>query len=281
METNVARVVSAAFTNENERRYVYSKLKNLSAEQGGTSEIIASLVETVQKIQEDYTSKDEVAKAIELAINNIINGAPELYDTLGEIAEFIEEHKEEFQNLNSLLNGKQDKLPNGESGQILTKTEAGVEWKDANVCEELTSEELSEIFNPVKKVKITTDLGSRIVPIYDTELGNLFYDLLPLRGNLWDDHMNGLLLDTEYYINNGVRDYNTGDWYIIEKKIRNSDFTHDNTGTYDVVYNDSIDTSLDYNSGKYYSLISVSNMQDILPKMNNSDFLSNITFEKA
>ena len=43
---------------------------------------------------------------------------------------------------------KQDKLPEGETGQVLTKTNDGVEWLFQNECNcaELTNEELLEIF---------------------------------------------------------------------------------------------------------------------------------------
>ena len=82
----------------------------------------------------------------------------------------------------------QPRLPEGEAGQVLTKTEDGVEWRTISQgescdCAELTLEELDEIIkaNGPVKVTITTTKGSDVLLLENTpELQGVIEDSFPI-----------------------------------------------------------------------------------------------------
>ena len=63
------------------------------------------LVEMVNAIN-NKAKREDVTAEIEAAINKLIGGAPETYDTLKEISEYISEHEDFIKALNAIIDGK-------------------------------------------------------------------------------------------------------------------------------------------------------------------------------
>jgi len=71
----------------------------------------------------DYLTGTQVNSAISTAISNLINGAPNAFDTLKEIADWIEEHEDLYLALVAAIDGKVDKVTGyGLSKNDLTDT---------------------------------------------------------------------------------------------------------------------------------------------------------------
>ena len=73
-----------------------------------TTTVAAKLAEMVAAINERAKSTD-VTTQISAAINGLINGAPDTYDTLKEIAEYIASHEDVVAGLNAAIGAKADK----------------------------------------------------------------------------------------------------------------------------------------------------------------------------
>ena len=95
------------------------------------------------------------------------------------------------------LKSKQDTLPNGTAGQVLTKTINSIKWEDPAKCEDLTDEEIKDIFGLSAKFKLnywnsaSPSLGPLDVEFFDTEMAKYFYKKLPIRF----EESNELILD--------------------------------------------------------------------------------------
>lgn len=73
-----------------------------------TTTVAAKLAEMVAAINERAKSTD-VTTQISAAINGLINGAPDTYDTLKEIADYIASHEDIVAGLNAAIGAKADK----------------------------------------------------------------------------------------------------------------------------------------------------------------------------
>lgn len=76
-----------------------------------------------------YQTEDEVAKTVDdaakAAVAEVVGGAPETFDTLKEIADYIEEHKSVEETLNAAIGNKADKTA---LNNYYTKTEGDARY---------------------------------------------------------------------------------------------------------------------------------------------------------
>lgn len=75
----------------------------------GTTTLAAKLADIISTLADKANSTD-VTSEINTAINGLIDGAPETYNTLREIAEYIESHEEVVTALNAAIGNKVDKV---------------------------------------------------------------------------------------------------------------------------------------------------------------------------
>lgn len=73
-----------------------------------TTTLAAKLAEIVAAINDRAKSAD-VTKEIKAAIADLIGGAPETFDTLKEISDYITEHQDVVDAINAAIGGKADK----------------------------------------------------------------------------------------------------------------------------------------------------------------------------
>lgn len=78
----------------------------------GTTTVAGKLAEMVTAINERAKSTDvttEINTAVSGAIDDLIDGAPETYDTLKEIADYLATHQDEYTALLTTIGGKAEK----------------------------------------------------------------------------------------------------------------------------------------------------------------------------
>ena len=83
----------------------------------------------------DEKDEDAVSSAngyTDTAIANLVNDAPEAYDTLKEIADYLSTHETAYSALVELVGNKITTPNGGTAGQVLKKTANGIEWGDDN-----------------------------------------------------------------------------------------------------------------------------------------------------
>lgn len=71
---------------------------------------LASIMAAIKTATDDKITATQVDTKISTAINALIDGAPETYDTLKEIAEYISSDKTAMDALNAAIGGKVDKV---------------------------------------------------------------------------------------------------------------------------------------------------------------------------
>lgn len=92
----------------------------------GTTTLAAKLAEIAASVAEGISS-EQVDSKITTAINNLIDGAPATYDTLKEIADYIETHEEAATALQAAIGDKVDK----EEGKGLSTNDFTSTYKNA------------------------------------------------------------------------------------------------------------------------------------------------------
>ena len=92
----------------------------------GTTTLAAKLAEIAASVAEGISS-EQVDSKITTAINNLIDGAPATYDTLKEIADYIETHEETATALQAAIGDKVDK----EEGKGLSTNDFTSTYKSA------------------------------------------------------------------------------------------------------------------------------------------------------
>lgn len=101
--------------------------KNVTVPDGeGTTTLAAKLAEIAASVAEGISS-EQVDSKITTAINNLIDGAPATYDTLKEIADYIETHEEAATALQAAIGDKVDK----EEGKGLSTNDFTSTYKSA------------------------------------------------------------------------------------------------------------------------------------------------------
>lgn len=99
-------IIKAMIQNEIYELMVKTQADNVFLPDGTT--VAAKLAEAVATLNEKAT-KTEMTTAISTAISELIGGAPATYDTLKEIADYIETHEEVVSALNAAIGDKADK----------------------------------------------------------------------------------------------------------------------------------------------------------------------------
>lgn len=84
--------------------------ENVTVTYGGTSQTLAAALASIYTSVNDLPTSDGVDTKISTAISGLIGGAPETYDTLKEIADYIETHQEAADALNAAIGNKVDKV---------------------------------------------------------------------------------------------------------------------------------------------------------------------------
>lgn len=83
---------------------------NISVAEDGTISVAAPKTK-VSELENDskFQTESQVSTAISTAVSDLIGGAPETYDTLKEISDYIEEHEDVVTSLNAAIGNKADK----------------------------------------------------------------------------------------------------------------------------------------------------------------------------
>lgn len=84
--------------------------ENVTVTYGGTSQTLAAALASIYTSVNDLPTAEGVDTKISTAISGLIGGAPETYDTLKEIADYIETHQEAADALNAAIGNKVDKV---------------------------------------------------------------------------------------------------------------------------------------------------------------------------
>lgn len=84
--------------------------ENVTVTYGGTSQTLAAALASIYTSVNDLPTAEGVDTKISTAISSLIGGAPETYDTLKEIADYIETHQEAADALNAAIGNKVDKV---------------------------------------------------------------------------------------------------------------------------------------------------------------------------
>lgn len=84
--------------------------ENVTVTYGGTSQTLAAALASIYTSVNDLPTSDGVDTKISTAISGLIGGAPETYDTLKEIADYIETHQDAADALNAAIGNKVDKV---------------------------------------------------------------------------------------------------------------------------------------------------------------------------
>lgn len=101
--------------------------ENVTVQDGeGTTTLAAKLAEIAASVAEGISS-EQVDSKITTAINNLIDGAPATYDTLKEIADYIETHEEAASALQAAIGNKVDKV----EGKGLSENDFTAAYKNA------------------------------------------------------------------------------------------------------------------------------------------------------
>ncbi len=115
---------------------------------------LASALASIYTNESNCYNKTETDTAISTAIGNLINGAPETYDTLKEIADYINSNEEAVTLLNNAVANKVDKI----EGKGLSAEDFTSSFKSALeglVALNLTSERVSAWDNKAEKTTAT------------------------------------------------------------------------------------------------------------------------------
>ena len=84
--------------------------ENVTVTYGGTSQTLAAALASIYTSVNDLPTSEGVDTKISTAISGLIGGAPETYDTLKEIADYIGTHQEAADALNAAIGNKVDKV---------------------------------------------------------------------------------------------------------------------------------------------------------------------------
>ena len=102
---------------------VKSRVDNVYLTDDSTT-LAAKLTEMITSLNGKAT-KEEMDQAISTAITNLVNGAPETFDTLKEIADYLSNHQDEYTALLSVVGNKVEK----ENGKGLSTNDFSNSYK--------------------------------------------------------------------------------------------------------------------------------------------------------
>lgn len=109
MPTSIKKaVVKAKVEDQIVELMLKSQVDNIFLEDGSTT--LASKIADIITTLGTKADSTAVTQEINAAINGLIDGAPETYNTLREIAEYIESHEEVVTALNAAIGNKVDKV---------------------------------------------------------------------------------------------------------------------------------------------------------------------------
>lgn len=100
-------IIKAKIENEICELMVKSRIDNIFMTDN-TQTLASKLAEIIASLNEKAKATD-VTSEINTAISELINGAPETYDTLKELADYIASHEDVVDALNNAIGGKADK----------------------------------------------------------------------------------------------------------------------------------------------------------------------------
>ncbi|MBD5112697.1 MAG: hypothetical protein HDT42_09255 [Ruminococcaceae bacterium] len=97
---------------DNELKEIIAKSngENTTVTYGGKEMTLSAALAEIAASVSDIPSGENIDKKISAAIDELIGGAPEAYDTLKEIANYIIEHEDVVSTLNNAIGGKVDKV---------------------------------------------------------------------------------------------------------------------------------------------------------------------------
>ena len=148
----------------------YSAIADIIADLEKMAESIEIYIDEKVKKSGGGTTLEEVRTIIDNRINELVDGAPETFDTLKEIADYITEHEEIAEALNEAIGNKADKedveklaaeidskIENASGGIVISDTEPTGNWAiwinpNEQAPEHATKEELNEILGDIESL---------------------------------------------------------------------------------------------------------------------------------
>lgn len=89
---------------------VKSNAENVAVTYNGAETTLAAALASIYQSLTDLPTAEGVDSKISAAIDGLIGGAPETYDTLKEVADYISAHKDVSDALSAAIGGKVDKV---------------------------------------------------------------------------------------------------------------------------------------------------------------------------
>ena len=89
---------------------VKTNAENVIVTDGGVEKTLAAKLAEIINSTANGITEEEVDEKIAAAVSGIIDGAPEAYDTLKEVFDYIEKHEEAATALNNAIGNKVDKV---------------------------------------------------------------------------------------------------------------------------------------------------------------------------
>ncbi len=135
-----------------------SNADNITVRWNDANVSLASALASIYNNESNCYNKTEtdsaIASAVSTAITNLVNGAPEAYDTLKEIAEYINSNEDAVALLNNAVNNKVDKV----EGKGLSAEDFTSAFKSALeglIALNLTAERVANWDNKAEKTTAT------------------------------------------------------------------------------------------------------------------------------
>lgn len=131
-----------------------SNAENVSVQYNNRDMTLANALSEIFSSISSIPTTENVDRKISEAIDNLINGAPETYDTLKEISDYITTHQEAATALNEAITKKVDK----QEGKGLSTEDFTTLLKEKlDNLPEITLEQVSSWNNKAEKAKATTE----------------------------------------------------------------------------------------------------------------------------
>jgi len=199
------------------RNYIDSQIQSLKDNE------IASLQEAINTLNGDSTVEGSVDYKIKQALDALINGAGEAYDTLKEIVDYINNEASEFQDLINNLNAKIDAIVGnaGEDYNTLEKIEQRIKEINARLDELQgdTEASISDVLKQIPKYKIddalTINEGNKVTLSYVPH-----GDIIGRQAKVYFSDANGNRVITGIFTITKDSEDDTGKVYVIESDVQ-------------------------------------------------------------
>ncbi len=144
--------------------------ENTSVTYNGAQTTLASALASIYTSLSNLPTSENVDSKISTAIDGLIGGAPETYNTMKKIADYIASHKDVADALNSAISGKVDK----EAGKGLSSEDFTTALKNKlESLPDITAEQVAAWTDKADKTEATQSAAGLMSAADKTRLDNL------------------------------------------------------------------------------------------------------------